>query len=87
VLSVLDESGRWLIDVARLAANLRRQGAVLIPAAMEKLHETDAALDHATCEQAVACETAVVVAAVDAIQFADHGDADGAIDEAERSVA
>src|SRR5262249_40231272 len=69
LLEVADESGGGLVDVAALAADLGGQIAVLVPAAMEELHEADAALDHAAGEKAVAGEAAVVVTAVDAVHL------------------
>ncbi len=44
---------------------------MLVPAAVEELHEAHAALDHAPGQQTVAGEAPVVVAAVQAVQVAD----------------
>src|SRR5262245_19726849 len=59
LFEVLDEGRARLIDVAALAANLLRQVAVLIPAAVHELHEADAAFNHAPGEQAITGESAV----------------------------
>ena len=59
LFQVLDEGGGGLVDVLALAADLRRQAAVLVPAAVHELDEPHAALDHPPGEQAVAGEAAV----------------------------
>src|SRR5262245_4504441 len=69
LLEILDERRGRLIDVEALAANLPRQIAVLVPAAMHELNEADAALDHAARQEAVAGKAAVVVVSVDAVHF------------------
>ena len=53
LLQVLDQRGGGLVDVAALVRELARDGDVLVPAAMEELHEADAALEQAAGEQAV----------------------------------
>src|SRR5205823_6747422 len=70
-LQVLDEGGGRLIDVSRLTADLARQRAMLVPAAMEELYEANATLDHPASEQTVARETAVVVTAIGAVHGVD----------------
>src|SRR5437868_2596886 len=69
LLQVGDQRGGWLIDVLALSADLPRQIAVLVPAAMQELHEAHPALDHAPGQQAVARETAVPALVVDAIHL------------------
>src|SRR5262249_36462962 len=59
-LQVLDQGGDRLIDIANLPARAADDVGVLVPAAVEKLHETDAALDQAPREQGLAGEGAGV---------------------------
>src|SRR5262245_51161719 len=59
LFQISNQRGGRPIHVLALAANLFRQIAVLIPAAMHQLNEPDPALRHAAGQQAVAGETAV----------------------------
>ena len=52
-LQVLEQRGGGLIDVAALVGELAVDGDVLVPAAVEELHEADAAFEQAAGEQAV----------------------------------
>ena len=52
-LRSLQQRRRRLIDVAALIGQLPFEGDVLIPAAMEELHEAHAALDQSTAEQTI----------------------------------
>jgi hypothetical protein len=63
--------GGRLVDVRALAADLPRQVAVLVPAAVHELHEPHAALDHPPRQQAVAGESAVDAVIPDAVAV-DH---------------
>ena len=53
LLQVFEECGGGLVDVAALVGQLAVDGDVLVPAAVEELHEADAALDEPAAEQAV----------------------------------
>ena len=55
LLEIGHERGGGLIGVSALLAEVVGQVVVVVPAHVVELHETDAALDHAACEQAVAC--------------------------------
>ncbi len=53
LLEVFQQRGGGLVDVAALVGQLPRDGDVLVPAAVEELHEADAALEQPAGEQAV----------------------------------
>ena len=53
LLEVVEQGGGGLVDVAALVGELALDGDVLVPAAVEELHEADAALEQAAAEQAV----------------------------------
>ena len=52
-LQVLDQRGGGLIDVVALVGELARDRDMLVPAAMEQLHEPDVALEQAAGEEAI----------------------------------
>ena len=52
-LQVFEERGGGLVDVAALVRQLPGDGDVLVPAAVEELHEADVALEQPAGEQAV----------------------------------
>src|ERR1035441_7003812 len=53
LLEVFDESGAGLVSLTRLIDNALVDFAVVVPAFMEKLDETDATLDEAAGQQAI----------------------------------
>lgn len=55
-LKILNESSQGLIDILALAPHFRRKGAVMIPAAMKDLHESNSPFCHPPGEQAVSCK-------------------------------
>ena len=67
LLQVLDQGRTGLIDVLALPADLLRQAAVLVPAAMHELHEAHTALGHSPGEQTVRGKAAVGAGLVNAV--------------------
>ena len=53
LLQVLDQGGGGLVDVVALVGELALDRDVLVPAAVEELHEADVALEQAAGEEAV----------------------------------
>ena len=60
-LRSLSKGGRRLVDVVGLAAKFFRQADVVVPAAVEQLHEAHIPLHHPPRQQAVACERAALL--------------------------
>ena len=63
-----------MVDVLALAADLFGEVGVLVPAAVEELDESDAALGHSSGEEAVSAEVVLAVAVfVEAVHGFDVG--------------
>src|ERR1700722_894950 len=67
LLEVLDKRRGSSVHVERLQANLLRQCAVLIPAAMEELDEPHSTFGHAAREQTIAGKSTVVARPIEPI--------------------